>query len=126
MHGARRLSTTSEQRAEPKDAIIGFLSAAERVDARRLACEEDHRAVCSGTLAQAAHDYTNELNRASQELHQAAGAPSRSSALSARELRECAAAGNADPAEFRGREVRALEFMLAHKMCRSRRTGERR
>jgi hypothetical protein len=41
-------------------------------------------------------------------------------------LRECAAAGNADPAEFRGPEARALEFMLAHKMYRSHRTGERR
>jgi hypothetical protein len=40
--------------------------------------------VCSGTLAQAAHDYTRGLNRASQELR-SHGAGQRSPALSARE-----------------------------------------
>jgi hypothetical protein len=96
----------SEQRAERKDAIIGFLSATERVEQYRgqLALVHGHDAgelielmhavwlakkiielVCSGILAQAAQDYTRELNRASQELRQAADAVSRSPALSARE-----------------------------------------
>lgn len=39
-------------------------------------------------------------------------------------LRECAAAGNVGPEAFRASEARALEFMLAHKMYRSHRTGE--
>ena len=95
----------SEQRAERKDAIIGFLSATERVEQYRgqLALVPGHgqelielmhavwlakkiiELVSSGTLAQAAHDYTRELNRASQELRQAADATSRSPGLSARE-----------------------------------------
>jgi hypothetical protein len=75
--------------AERIDAIIGFLSATERVEQHRgqLSVEPGHDAgdvielmhaiwlakkiielVCSGTLAQAAQDYTHELNRASQEL----------------------------------------------------------
>jgi hypothetical protein len=79
----------SDQRAERKEAIIGFLSATERVEQHRgqLAAEPGRdtgalielmhavwlakkiiELVCSGTLAQAAQDYTLELNRASQEL----------------------------------------------------------
>ena len=79
----------SDQRAERKDAIIGFLSVTERVEQYRgqLSVEASRDAgdlielmhavwlakkiielVCSGTLAQAAQDYTRELNRASQEL----------------------------------------------------------
>jgi hypothetical protein len=95
----------SDQRAERKDAIIGFLSATERVEQHRghLAIEPDHDSgalielmhavwlakkiielVCSGALAQAAQDYTLELNRASQELrHRSASRTS--PALSARE-----------------------------------------
>ena len=93
------------QRAERKDAIVGFLSATERIEQHRgqFALEPGHdpgelielmhaawlakkiiELVCSGTLAQAAQDYTHELNRASQELRQADAAP-RSPALSARE-----------------------------------------
>jgi hypothetical protein len=94
----------SDQRAERKDAIIGFLSATERVEQHRgqMALEPGHDAValtelmhavwlakkiielvCSGTLAQAAQDYTRELNRASQELRP--HGTHRSPALSARE-----------------------------------------
>ena len=39
-------------------------------------------------------------------------------------LREAAAAGIIEASAFRAREVRALEFMLAHQMYRSDRTGE--
>jgi hypothetical protein len=94
-----------DQRAERKDAIIGFLGATERVEQHRgqLALEPGHGAgdlielmhavwlakkiielVCSGTLAQAAQDYTLELNRASQDLRPG-GAGRPSPALSARE-----------------------------------------
>jgi hypothetical protein len=80
----------ADQRAERKDAITSFLSATERVEQHRgqLSIEPSHDAgdlielmhavwlakkiielVCSGALAQAAQDYTRELNRASQELH---------------------------------------------------------
>jgi hypothetical protein len=97
----------SDQRAERKDAIVGFLSATERVEQHRgqLALVAGHdrgdlielmhaawlakkviELVCSGNLAQAAQDYTRELNRASQELREADAAP-RSPALSARERR---------------------------------------
>jgi hypothetical protein len=79
----------ADQRAERKDAIIGFLSATERVEQHRgqHPAELDHgepslielmhavwlakkiiELVCSGALAQAAQDYTLELNRASKEL----------------------------------------------------------
>ena len=79
----------ADQRAERKDAIIGFLSATERVEQYRgqLVTEPGPSTpslvelmhavwlakkiielVCSGVLAQAAQDYTLELNRASQEL----------------------------------------------------------
>lgn len=95
----------SDQRAERKDAIIGFLSATERVEQHRgqLAVEPGHDAgalielmhavwlakkiielVCSGALAQAAQDYTLELNRASLELRPHSTSQ-RSPALSARE-----------------------------------------
>jgi hypothetical protein len=95
----------SDQRAERKDAIIGFLSATERVEQHRghLSVEPGHDAadllelmhavwlakkiielVCSGTLAQAAQDYTRELNRASQELRPHSTSR-RSPAFSARE-----------------------------------------
>jgi len=94
-----------DERAERKDAIIGFLGATERVEQHRgqLALEPGHGAgdlielmhavwlakkiielVCSGTLAQAAQDYTLELNRASQDLRPG-GAGRPSPALSARE-----------------------------------------
>jgi hypothetical protein len=104
---ARREATrrASDQRAERKDAIIGFLSATERVEQHRgqLTIESGHEAValvelmhavwlakkiielvCSGTLAQSAHDYTRELNCASQELR-SNSTSRRSPALSARE-----------------------------------------
>ncbi len=95
----------SDQRAERKDAIIGFLSAMERVEQHRgqLAVEPGHDAgdlielmhavwlakkiielVCSGALAQAGQDHTRELNGASQELRRH-GTSQRSPALSARE-----------------------------------------
>jgi hypothetical protein len=95
----------SDQRAERKEAIIGFLSATERVEQHRgqLAVEPDYDAgalielmhavwfaeklielVCSGALAQAAQDYTRELNRASQELR-SYNSSRMSPALSARE-----------------------------------------
>jgi hypothetical protein len=78
-----------EQRAERKDAIIGFLSAAERIEHHRGLPEAQRpghdgqltellhavwlakkiiELVCSGDVAQAAHDYTRELNRRSHEL----------------------------------------------------------
>jgi hypothetical protein len=98
----------ADQRAERKDAIIGFLSATERVEQHR----EQHPSepgldegpiielmhavwlakkiielVCSGDMAQAAQDYTLALNQANREL-----GPRRtgrqSSALSSRE-RQC-------------------------------------
>jgi len=96
---------TSDLRAERKDAIIGFLSATERVEQHRgqLAVEPGHdtgdlielmhavwlakkiiELVCSGALAQAAQDYTRGLNHASQELRRHKTAL-RSPALSARE-----------------------------------------
>lgn len=80
---------TADQRAERKDAIIGFLSATERVEQDRgqHATEPDHdgpslielmhavwlakkivELVCSGGLAQAAQEYAQELNRGSQEI----------------------------------------------------------
>jgi hypothetical protein len=79
----------SDQRTERKEAVIGFLSATERVEQHQgqLAEEPSHdtaalielmhavwlakkiiELVCSGALAEAAQDYTLELNRASQEL----------------------------------------------------------
>ena len=94
-----------DQRAERKEAIIGFLSATERVEQHRgqLAAEPGHDAgglldlmhavwlakkiielVCSGALAQAAQDYTMELNRSSKELR-SHSASRQSPALSARE-----------------------------------------
>jgi hypothetical protein len=95
----------ADQRAERKDAIIGFLSATERVEQYRgqLVTEPGPSTpslvelmhavwlakkiielVCSGVLAQAAQDYTLELNRASQELGPN-GPPRRPAGLSARE-----------------------------------------
>jgi len=95
----------SDQRTERKEAIVGFLSATERVEQHRgqLAVEPSHDSaalielmhavwlakkiielVCSGALAQAAQDYTLELNRASQEIR-LPGTSRRPSGLSARE-----------------------------------------
>ena len=95
----------ADQRAERKDAIIGFLSATERVEQHRgqhaseLSLDEAAmielmhavwlakkiiELVCSGTLAQAAQDYTLVLNQASQELGPG-GAGRRSPAMSSRE-----------------------------------------
>jgi hypothetical protein len=86
----------SDQRAERKEAIIGFLSATERVeqyrgqltrepspDAENLAelmhavwlAKKIIELVCSGGLAQAAQDFTVALNRASHELRR--GGPER-------------------------------------------------
>jgi hypothetical protein len=94
-----------DQRAERKDAIIGFLSATERVEQHRgqhaseLSLDEAPmielmhavwlakkiiELVCSGTLAQAAQDYTLALNQASQELGPR-GTGRRSPAMSSRE-----------------------------------------
>jgi hypothetical protein len=94
----------ADQRAERKDAIIGFLSATERVEQHRgqhaseLSLDEAAmielmhavwlakkiiELVCSGTLAQAAQDYTLVLNQASQELGPR-GAGRRSPAMSSR------------------------------------------
>jgi hypothetical protein len=79
----------SDQRAERKEAIVGFLSATERVEhyrgqlTRRSSPDAENLAelmhavwlakkiielVCSGGLAQAAQDFTVALNRASHEL----------------------------------------------------------
>jgi hypothetical protein len=99
----------SDQRAERKDAVIGFLSATERVEQHRgqLALEPGHHGgdlielmhavwlakkiielVCSGTVAQAAQDYTLELNRASQELRpRGTGRPSPALSTRERQLR---------------------------------------
>ena len=86
----------SDQRAERKEAIIGFLSATERVeqyrgqltgksspDAENLAklmhavwlAKKIVELVCSGALAQAAQDFTVALNRTSHELRR--GGPNR-------------------------------------------------
>jgi len=95
----------ADQRAERKDAIINFLSATERVEQHRgqLSVKPSHNAgdllelmhavwlakkiielVCSSALAQAAQDYTRELNRSSQELRPHSTSR-RSPALSTRE-----------------------------------------
>jgi hypothetical protein len=95
----------ADQRAERKDAIISFLSAAERVEqhrgprALRSGHDDDpliellHGAwlakkvielVCSGVLAQAAQDYTEELARASREPGKS-GSGHQAVAVSARE-----------------------------------------
>ena len=95
----------ADQRAERKDAIIGFLSATERVEQHReqhaseLSLDEAPMVelmhavwlakkiielVCSGTLAQAAQDYTLALSQASQELGPR-GTGRRSPAMSGRE-----------------------------------------
>jgi hypothetical protein len=95
----------ADQRAERKDAIIGFLSATERVEQHRgqRAAKPDRGSsplielmhavwlakkiielVCSGELAQAAQDYTLELNRTSKELG-SSGTGQRPAGLSARE-----------------------------------------
>ena len=95
----------SDRRAERKDAIIGFLTATERVEQHRgqmatepgldpVALVELMHAVwlakkivelvCSGTLAQAAQDYTLQLNLSSQELV-SHGTGRRSPALTDRE-----------------------------------------
>jgi hypothetical protein len=89
--GARRdaAQRATERRAERKEAIVGFLSAAERVEHQRgqLAIRERHASeqlieqmhtvwlakkiielVCSGEVAQAAHDYTYELNIGSKHF----------------------------------------------------------
>jgi hypothetical protein len=102
--GARRDAArrAADQRAERKEAIIGFLSAAERIEQQRgqLAAENRGDAeqvaeqmhavwltkkiielVCSGEVAQAAHDYTRELNVGSKEFREGGG----SGGLSARE-----------------------------------------
>lgn len=94
-----------DQRAERKEAIIGFLAATERVEQHRgqftIEPGDDARdlielmhavwlakkiieLVCSGTAAQAAQDYTLELNRAAKELRPG-GADRPSPALSALE-----------------------------------------
>jgi hypothetical protein len=93
---------TAQQRAERKDAIIGFLSAAERIEQQRgQPAGEDASAgdqlvehmhavwlakkvielVCSAELAQAAHDYTRELNLGTKNFRGNAG----DGGLSARE-----------------------------------------
>jgi hypothetical protein len=92
----------ADQRAERKEAIIGLLSATERVEQHReqhadeLGLDEAPmielmhavwlakkiiELVCSGTVAQAAQDYTLALNQASVELGPR-GTGSRSPALS--------------------------------------------
>jgi hypothetical protein len=99
MSGVRQRS--ADQRAERKDAIIGFLSATERVEQDRgqRAIEPDRdgpslielmhavwlakkiiELVCSGGLAQAAQEYAQELSRGSQEI--ARGGPDRRSPAS--------------------------------------------
>lgn len=81
---------SSAQRAERKEAIISFLSAAERIELLRAKMAHDNHLpgsdeigelihalwlakkiielVCSAQLAQAAHDYTRELDRCTWEL----------------------------------------------------------
>jgi hypothetical protein len=98
-----------DQRAERKEAIIGFLGATERVEQHRgqLALEPGHDAgnlnelmhavwltkkiielVCSGTAAQAAQDYTLELNRAAKDLRPGgAGRPSPGLSIREQQLR---------------------------------------
>jgi hypothetical protein len=97
----------ADQRAERKDAIIGFLSATERVEQHRgqLSVEPGHdvrdlielmhavwlakkiiELVCSGTLAQAAQDYTRELTVPARNSARTVPVTGhRSPALSARE-----------------------------------------
>jgi len=95
----------SDRRAERKDAIIGFLSATERVEQHRgqlslvpgpgpgdlielmhavWLAKKIIELVCSATLAQAAQDYTHELNLRCKELRQLGDDP-QSPALSSRE-----------------------------------------
>lgn len=85
---ARRVT---EQRAERKDAIIGFLGATERVEAFRGQLREQFshdvahltelmqavwlakkiiEIVCSGALAQAAQNWTLELNGSARDIRQ--------------------------------------------------------
>jgi len=92
----------ANRRAERKDAIIGFLSAAERTEQYRRQSQADrerngtdfvellHAAwlakkiielVCSGELAQAAQDYVRELESGCQEFDRNVG----SAAFSVRE-----------------------------------------
>ena len=94
--GARRdaAQRAAERRAERKEAIIGFLSAAERIEHQRgqLAAQGSPdrekiaelmhavwlakkiiELVCSGEVAQAAHDYTRELNSGSKEFSRSGG-----------------------------------------------------
>jgi hypothetical protein len=89
--GVRRDATqrASEQRGERKQAIIDFLSAAEPIEQLRGKLQEGNRGksaviteqmhavwlakkvielVCSANLAQAAQDYTEELNAGSKEF----------------------------------------------------------
>jgi hypothetical protein len=89
--GARRdaAQRAAAQRAERKEAIIGFLTASERVEQQRGQLAPQERAdagqvkelmhtlwlakkvielVCSGEVAQAAHDYTLELNNGSRKF----------------------------------------------------------
>jgi hypothetical protein len=96
----------SERRAERKGAIIDFLSAAERIEPHRWAMSgQEHRdaeqltellhavwlakkvieLVCSSELAQAAHDYTQELNHRSREFAHSSGAYEESVGLFDRE-----------------------------------------
>lgn len=102
--GARRdaAQQAAERRAERKEAIIGFLSAAERIEQQRGQLASENRRdseqvaeqmhavwlakkivelVCSGEVAQAAHDYTRELNIGSKEFSGGGG----SGGLSVRE-----------------------------------------
>lgn len=89
---ARRdaVQRTAAQRAERKEAIIGFLSAAERIETIRTNVADDHdraadadigdlthalwlakkliELVCSAELAQAAQDYTRELDQRTWKL----------------------------------------------------------
>lgn len=89
---ARRdaLQRADAQRGERKEAIISFLSAAERIETVRASAAYDHdraadvdiadlthalwlakkliEIVCSAGLAQAAHDYTRELDRCTWRL----------------------------------------------------------
>jgi hypothetical protein len=102
--GARREAAqrAAAERAERKEAIIGFLTATERVEQQRgqlagkgtrvseQVIEQMHAVwlakkvielVCSAEVAQAAHDYTRELNSGSKELRRNGG----TGGLSARE-----------------------------------------
>jgi hypothetical protein len=107
----------SDQRTEQKEAIIGRHDTAVLIELMHAVwlAKKIIELVCSGTLAQAAQDYTLELNRASQELR-LPGTSRCPSGLSARErqLR----------AEFMEAARRELGYAGEPLLRRTRREGD--